>query len=116
MNRVFANQLRKGRGVLALSGAERKVVVVVVVLTYCLANVIAAIAAGAVAAAVVLLHRRSDNHRFDHLELLARRWGIAARPRWSLCERDDEYVAYKPLGCPFSTQRFKDGPNHRGGD
>jgi len=96
MNRVFRNQLRKGRGVISLSAPEKKALVVTAGVCLILFNVIAAALAAALIVIVMQVHKRFDNHRFDHLELLARRLGMTKKPCLSLCERDTGYSGYKP--------------------
>ena len=96
MNLVFKNQLRKGRGVISLSAPEKKTLAVTAGACLILFNVIAASVVAAVAVVVMQLHRRMDNYRFDHLELLARRLGIAKSSCFSLCERDTGYTGYRP--------------------
>ena len=96
VNKVFHSQLRKARGVFHFSKAERQVLAA--------AGVISLVAAVAVQlflgigvfvalAASMVIHRRADNHRADHLEILFRR--LFMRPAWSLCEDDSAYVRYE---------------------
>ena len=96
MNKVFHSQLRKARGVFHFSKAEKRVLAV--------AGVMSILAAGAVhlflgigvfvaIAAALVIHRRADNNRADHLEILFRR--LFMRPKWSLCEDDSAFVRYE---------------------
>lgn len=96
MNKVFHSQLRKARGVFHFSKGERRVLTA--------AGVVGLLATGAVhlflgigvfvaIAAAMVIHRRADNNRADHLEILFRR--LLMRPKWSLCEDDRTYVRYE---------------------
>jgi len=96
MNLVFKNQLRKGRGVISLSAPEKKALAVTAGVCLILFNVIAALVTAALIVVIMQVHRRFDNHRFDHLELLARRLGMTRTPCFSLCEKDTGYQRYRP--------------------
>ncbi len=94
MNRVFSNQLRKGRGLIFFSNAESGVIVFAAVLTYLTVNFTVALVSAVLAAVLLLVHRRLDNHRLDHLEILARRLGLAKPPAFNHCERDLGYERF----------------------
>ena len=96
MNKVFPSQIRKAHGVLSFSKAERQVLAAAVataLLAAVAVHLFLAIAVFVAVAAAVLVHRRVDNHRMDHLEILGRR--LAGGPVWSLCERDFKYVSFE---------------------
>ena len=95
MNRVFSSQLHRGRGLLPLGPLDKKLLAAAAASGYLAANAVAAVAAAVATTALLQLHRRLDNWRLDHLELLARRLGLLALPRWSLCERDSEWRRYE---------------------
>lgn len=95
MNKVFPSQIRKARGVLSFSKAERQVLAAAVamsLLTAVAVHLFLAIGVFVAIAAAMLVHRRVDNHRMDHLEILRRR--LVGGPVWSLCERDYRYVSF----------------------
>ena len=96
MNRVFHSQLRKARGVLFFSKSERRVLAAAGVISLVAAGVahlFLGIGVFVALAASMVIHRRADNHRADHLEILFRR--LFMRPTWSLCEDDSAYVRYE---------------------
>jgi hypothetical protein len=91
LNRVFSSQLRKGRGLMYFSPAERTALLGVGIAVFFLAGLIIAVATTVVLAALLFVHRRMDNGRYDHLEILLRRKGLLPAYRWSLCERDNRF-------------------------
>jgi hypothetical protein len=96
MNRVFHSHLRKAGGVLHFSKAERRVLAAVAVIAFLVASVAHLfVGVGAFAAifSAVVIHRRADNNRLDHLEILLR--GLTGPPVWSLCERDCSYKRFE---------------------
>ena len=92
MNKVFPSQIRKARGVLNFSKAERQVLAAAGAASVAV-HLFVAIGMFVVITAVMLIHRRVDNHRADHLEILF--LSLVGRPVWSLCERDSAYVRFK---------------------
>ena len=96
MNKVFPSQIRKARGVLNFSKAERQVLAAAGAASIAVAvavHLFVAIGMFVVITAAMLIHRRLDNHRADHLEILF--LSLVGRPVWSLCERDSAYVRFQ---------------------
>jgi uncharacterized membrane protein len=95
LNRVFSSQLRKGRGLMYFAPGERLTLAVAGGGLFLVAGLAIAAAATVVLAALLFVHRRMDNGRYDHLEILLRRKGLLPAHRWSLCERDGRYREFQ---------------------
>ena len=96
MNPVFHSQLRKARGVLSFSKAERWVLAAGTVASLAVASVVHLFIGVSVFTAfftAIVIHKRIDNHRLDHLEILIRRF--TGTPAWNLCERDARYKRFE---------------------
>ena len=96
MNPVFHSQLRKAGGVLHFSKAERRVLAAgagIALLVASVAHLFMGVGAFVALFAVVIIHRRADNNRLDHLEILMRRF--TGTPVWNLCERDRGYKRFE---------------------
>ncbi len=94
MNRVFHNQLHKARGLVFFSNAETGLIVLVGGVGYLFVSLVAGIVVGILVAVALIVHRRLDNHRLDHLEILARKLGMARPDSFNLCERDLKYERF----------------------
>ena len=96
MNKVFHSQLRKARGAFHFSKAEKRVLAGAGVMSFLAAgafHLVLGICLFVVISAAVIIHRRADNNRPDHLEIMFRR--LFMRPKLSLCEIDGCYVRYE---------------------
>ena len=96
MNKVFHSQLRKARGVFHFSKAEKRVLTGAGIMSFLAAgafHLVLGICLFVVISSAVIIHRRADNNRADHLEILFRR--LFMHPKWSLCEVDESYVRYQ---------------------